>query len=85
MNYALPDMSTTTPENFRQNGAGSWEEIGYIHTDHRNSPPLSHARIIHTISFFQFFIPKPLASLGAWIIIIIIIIIMKKKIKTFLV
>ena len=36
-------------------------------TDHRNSPPLSHARIMHTISFLQFFIPKPRPSAGAWI------------------
>ena len=66
LNYALPDMPTTTPENFRQNGAGTWEEIDHIQTYRqttRISPPLSHARIMHTPASCtlssNFFYPSP--------------------------
>ena len=52
LNYALPDMSTTTPENCRQNGAGTWEEIDYIQTYRQTTGihPLSHTLALCTQS-----------------------------------
>ena len=56
LNYALPDMSTTTPENFRQNGAGTWEEIDYIQTDRpQEFYPLCHIHALCTQSHFSHF------------------------------
>ena len=58
LNYALPNGCPTTPKNFRQNGAGTWEEIDYIQT---YRPQEFHPLHTHNAynSYCQFFIPKP--------------------------
>ena len=66
LNYALPDMPTTTPENFRQNGAGTWEEIDYVHTDRpREFHPLCHTPALCTqFLSSNFSYPSPERSSG---------------------
>ena len=73
-NSALPHMSPTYPEKMSLLGPSSWEEIAHVRTYRRTDRPqeftplLTRLRILHAISFYQFFLPNSLTALGSWII-----------------
>ena len=58
LNYTFPDRCPTSHENFRQYGAGTWEEIDYVHsqTDRPQElyPPVTHTHYAHNL-FSQIF------------------------------